>query len=313
MPNKTAVIALGGNAIGATGKEDIHQQFANTRQAVAGFLELIREGYNLAITHGNGPQVGNALLRVERTFPDGIPALPLGVIVADTEGGMGYMIEQSLQNRLIKEKISRDVVTMVTQVVVDRDDPSILNPSKPIGPYYKAEEVEALKARGWVVKDDAGRGFRRFVPSPIPRSIVNKRAVKQLVQQGTIVIAGGGGGVPVYVQADGSYEGVDAVIDKDRASAVLARDIEAETLMILTAVEKVSLNYKKPDQKDLDALTLAEAKQHLAQGQFAAGSMGPKVEAAIQFLEFGGKQVIITSLEKAAQALKGKAGTRITA
>ena len=313
MPNKTAVIALGGNAIGATGKEDIHQQFANTRQAVAGFLELIKEGYNLAITHANGPQVGNALLRVERTFPDGIPALPLGVIVADTEGGMGYMIEQSLQNMLIAHRIDRQVVTLVTQVVVDKDDPSILNPSKPIGPYYKAEEVDALKARGWVVKDDSGRGFRRFVPSPIPKSIVNKKAVKQLVQQGTIVIAGGGGGVPVYVQADGSYEGVDAVIDKDRASAVLARDIEAETLMILTAVEKVSLNYKKPDQKDLDTLTLVEAKKHLAQGQFAAGSMGPKVEAAIQFLEYGGKQVIITSLEKAAQALKGQAGTRITA
>ena len=313
MPHKTAVIALGGNAIGATGKEDIHQQFANTRQAVAGFLELIKEGYNLAITHGNGPQVGNALLRVERTFPDGIPALPLGVIVADTEGGMGYMIEQSLQNMLNTHKIDRQVVTLVTQVVVDKDDPSILNPSKPIGPYYKAEEVEALKARGWVVKEDSGRGFRRFVPSPMPRSIVNKKTVKQLVKQGTIVIAGGGGGVPVYVQADGSYEGVDAVIDKDRASAVLARDIEAETLMILTAVEKVSLNYKKPDQKDLDTLTLAEAKKHLAQGQFAAGSMGPKVEAAIQFLEYGGKQVIITSLEKAAQALKGQAGTRITA
>ncbi|MBI4726116.1 carbamate kinase [candidate division TA06 bacterium] len=313
MPHKTAVIALGGNAIGATGKEDIHQQFANTRQALAGFIELIREGYNLAITHGNGPQVGNALLRVERTFPDGIPALPLGVIVADTEGGMGYMIEQSLQNLLAAKNIDRQVVTLVTQVVVDRDDPSIRNPSKPIGPYYKQEEVEALKARGWVVKDDARRGFRRFVPSPIPKAIVNKKTIKQLVQQGTIVIAGGGGGVPVCIQSDGSYEGMDAVIDKDRASAVLARDIAAETLMILTAVEKVSLNYKKPGQQDLSSLTMAEAKKYLTQGQFAAGSMGPKIEAAIQFLEYGGKQVIITSLDKAAQALKGQAGTRITA
>jgi carbamate kinase len=312
MPNKTAVIALGGNAIGATGKEDIHQQFANTRTAIDGFVELVRQGYNLAISHGNGPQVGNALLRVERTFPDGIPALPLGVIVADTEGGMGYMIEQSLQNRLVKEKIGRDVVTVVTQVVVDRDDPSILNPSKPIGPYYKAEEVEALKARGWTIRDDAGRGFRRFVPSPIPRAIVNRKAIKQLVQQGTIVIAAGGGGVPVYAEKDGSYEGVDAVVDKDRASAVLARDIEAESLLILTAVEKVCLNYKKPDQKELDRLSLEEARQYLKAGHFAAGSMGPKIEAAIQFLEYGGKQVIITSLEKAAQALEGKAGTVIT-
>jgi carbamate kinase len=312
MPNtKTAVVALGGNAIGATGKEDIHQQFANTRQAVLAITELVKEGYNLAVSHGNGPQVGNALLRVERTFPDGIPALPLGVIVADTEGGMGYMIEQSLQNNLIREKIDRDVVTMVTQVVVDKDDPSILDPSKPIGPYYKQDEVEALLKRGWVVKEDAGRGYRRFVPSPIPRSIVNRRTIKELVHSGTIVIAAGGGGVPVYVKNDGGYEGVDAVIDKDRASAVLARDIEAETLLILTSVEKVSLNYKKPDHKELNRATLAEAKRYLAEGHFAAGSMGPKIEAAIQFLEYGGRQVIITSLEKAAEALKGEAGTKL--
>jgi carbamate kinase len=310
--NKTAVVALGGNAIGATGKEDIHQQFANTRMAIDGILPLIKQGYNLAISHGNGPQVGNALLRVERTFPDGIPALPLGVIVADTEGGMGYMIEQCLQNRLKAEGIARDVVTIVTQVVVDKDDPSIQNPSKPIGPYYKAEDVAGLKARGWTVKDDAGRGFRRFVPSPIPRAIVNQRTIRQLVQQGTIVITAGGGGVPVCVESDGRYEGVDAVIDKDRASAVLARDTGAGTLLILTQVEKVALNYKKPDQQDLATLTLADARKYMAEGHFAAGSMGPKIEAAIQFLEDGGEQVIITSLEKAGAAVQGLAGTRIT-
>ena len=304
------MIALGGNAIGATGKEDIHQQFANTRKALDGILPLIKQGYRLAITHGNGPQVGNALLRVERTYPS-LPALPLGVIVADTEGGMGYMIEQSLQNRLRREGIERDVVTIVTQVVVDREDPSILNPSKPIGPYYQEPEVEGLRARGWTVRDDAGRGYRRFVPSPIPRSIVNKRIIRNLVEEGNIVIAAGGGGVPVYIEDDGRYEGVDAVIDKDRASAVLARDIGADTLMILTAVDKVSLNYKKPDQRDLDSMTLAEAKRYLAQGHFAAGSMGPKVEAAIQFLEGGGRRVIITSLEKAAESLEEKSGTRI--
>ena len=309
--NKTAVVALGGNAIGATGKEDIHQQFANTRMAIDGIMPLIKQGYNIAISHGNGPQVGNALLRVERTYP-GLPGLPLGVIVADTEGGMGYMIEQCLQNRLKAEGIKRDVVTIVTQVVVDQNDPSIQNPSKPIGPYYKAEEVEGLKARGWTVKDDAGRGFRRFVPSPIPRAIVNRRVLKQLVAEGTVVITAGGGGVPVYAEADGSYEGVDAVIDKDRASAVVARDIGAGTLLILTQVEKVSLNYKKPDQKDLDALTLAEARTYMTEGHFAAGSMGPKIEAAIQFLEYGGEQVIITSLDKAGAAVQGTAGTRIT-
>lgn len=309
--NKTAVIALGGNAIGATGKEDIHRQFSNTRQALEGILPLIKQGYKLAITHGNGPQVGNALLRVERTYPD-LPALPLGVIVADTEGGMGYMIEQSLQNRLRREGIARDVVTVVTQVVVDRDDPSILNPSKPIGPYYQEAEVEGLRARGWTVRDDAGRGYRRFVPSPIPRAIVNRRTIRSLVEAGTVVVAAGGGGVPVYTEADGDYEGVDAVIDKDRASAVLARDIGAATLMILTQVDKVALNYKKPDQCDLDSMTLAEAKRYLAEGHFAAGSMGPKVEAAVQFLEGGGEQVVITSLERAAGALEGKSGTRIT-
>ena len=308
--NKTAVIALGGNAIGATGKEDIHRQFSNTRTALEGIMPLIRQGYNLAVTHGNGPQVGNALLRVERTYP-GLPALPLGVIVADTEGGMGYMIEQCLQNRLMQGKIARDVATIVTQVVVDKDDPSILNPSKPIGPYYQESEVEGLKARGWTVRDDAGRGYRRFVPSPIPKAIVNRRIIKSLVEEGTIVIAAGGGGVPVCVENDGAYEGVDAVIDKDRASAVLARDIGAGTLMILTAVDKVSLNFNKRDQRDLDSMTLAEAKRYLAEGHFAAGSMGPKVEAAVQFLDGGGEQVIITSLEKAAGALSGAAGTRI--
>lgn len=308
--NKTAVIALGGNAIGATGKEDIHRQFSNTRQALDGILPLIKLGYKLAVTHGNGPQVGNALLRVERTYP-GLPALPLGVIVADTEGGMGYMIEQSLQNRLRREGIGRDVVTVVTQVVVDKDDPSILNPSKPIGPYYQESEVEGLRARGWTVRDDAGRGYRRFVPSPLPRSIVNKRIIKNLVDEGTIVIAAGGGGVPVYAEKDGTFEGVDAVIDKDRASAVLARDIGAATLMILTQVDKVALNYNKPDQRDLDSMTLAQARRYLAEGHFAAGSMGPKVEAAVQFLENGGKTVVITSLEMAAGALEGRAGTRI--
>ncbi|MEW6686967.1 MAG: carbamate kinase [Candidatus Edwardsbacteria bacterium] len=312
IKNKTAVVALGGNAIGATGKEDIHEQFANTRKSLVGIIELIRDGYNLAITHGNGPQVGNALLRVERTT-DVIPPLPLGVIVADTEGGMGYMIEQSLQNRLQREKIKREVATIVTQVVVAQDDPSLLNPSKPIGPYYTKEEAEALvRERGWVVKEDAGRGYRRFVSSPIPKEIVNKKIIKQLVHSGIIVIAAGGGGIPVYVEKDGTYEGVDAVVDKDRASAVLARDISAETLMILTSVEKVAINYHQTNQKDLSWVRLEEIKDYYKDGQFAPGSMGPKIEAAIQFLESGGKQVVITSLDKVKEALEGRAGTKIT-
>jgi carbamate kinase len=309
--SKTAVVALGGNAIGKTGKEDIHEQFANTRKSLTGIVELIKSGYNLAITHGNGPQVGNALLRVERTM-DTIPPLPLGVIVADTEGGMGYMIEQSLQNKLLREGISRKVVTIVTQVVVDRNDPSIKNPTKPIGPFYTKEQAERLaREYHWVVREDSGRGFRRVVPSPIPRGIVEWEIIKSLVESGTIVIAAGGGGAPVCLEEDGTFEGVDAVVDKDRASAVLGKDIGAEILVILTTVDKVFLNYKKPDARPLSWISLTEAERYLTEGHFPSGSMGPKIEAAIQFLESGGKQVIITSLELVTEALEGKAGTKI--
>jgi carbamate kinase len=308
---KKAVIALGGNAISSTGKEDIHEQFANTRQSLEGIVELIKEGYKLAITHGNGPQVGNALLRVERTMRS-IPALPLGVIVADTEGGMGYMIEQSLQNKLMALGINRDVVTIVTQVVVDPDDPSIINPSKYIGPFYTKKQAESLaKTFNWVTKEDSGRGYRRVVPSPIPRRIVNRKTIQTLVDLGTIVIAAGGGGIPVYIENDGSYEGVDAVVDKDRASAVLAHDIDARTLLFLTNVDCVYIDYKKENQRPLRNITLSEAKKHMATGQFPAGSMGPKIEAAISFLQGGGQEVIITSLSKAQQAILGDEGTKI--
>jgi carbamate kinase len=308
---KKAVIALGGNAIAATGKEDIHEQFANTRKSLEGIVELIQEGYNLTITHGNGPQVGNALIRVERTAED-IPALPLGVIVADTEGGMGYMIEQCLQNRLHNLGIKREVVTIVTQVIVDPDDPSIINPTKFIGPFYNKKQAENLAINfNWVIKEDSGRGYRRVVPSPSPLRIVNRKIIQQLVDEGVIVIATGGGGIPVYIEIDGTFEGVDAVIDKDRASAVLARDIKAQTLIILTNVEYVYLNYNKPNQKKLSHMTVGMAKKNLAAGQFPQGNMGPKIEAAINFLENGGKEVIITSFDRAKEAITGHAGTKI--
>lgn len=308
---KKAVIALGGNAIATTGKENIHEQFANTRKSLEGIVELIQDGYHLAITHGNGPQVGNALLRVEKTIRE-IPALPLGVIVADTEGGMGYMIEQSLQNKLIRLNIQREVVTIVTQIIVDPDDPSIINPTKFIGPYYTEKQAETLAIQyGWVIKEDSGRGYRRLVPSPLPRRIINRHIIQELVDQGVIVIAAGGGGIPVYVENDGTYEGVDAVIDKDRASAVLAHDIGAQTLVILTGVDNVCLNFNRPDQTQLTEVSLDQIKEYQAQGHFPAGSMGPKIEAAIAFLESGGREVIITSLDKAKPALQGSAGTRI--
>ncbi len=308
---KKAVVALGGNAIGSTGKEDIHEQFANTRKSLEGVIELVQEGYHLAITHGNGPQVGNALLRVEKTAHD-IPALPLGVIVADTEGGMGYMIEQCLQNRLYRLGIKRDVITIVTQVIVDPNDPSIKNPTKFVGPLYTKKHAEKLKNTfDWIIKKDSGKGFRRVVPSPIPLRIVNRRIIQQLVDQGVIVITAGGGGIPVYREMDGTYEGVDAVVDKDRASAVLARDINAKTLLILTNVENVYINFDQPNQKKLEHVTVSELKKYLNEGHFPPGSMGPKIEAAINFLESGGEEVIVTSLDKAKKALWGNAGTKI--
>lgn len=313
MRKKTVVVALGGNAITREFEEgNIAQQFENTRKSLRSVVELIRQDYRVVITHGNGPQVGNALIRVEETRHF-VPPLPLGIIVADLGGGMGYMIEQCLQNKLHDRGLPRPVITVLTQVLVDKNDPSILDPSKFVGPFYKKEQVEDLeKKRGWILKEDRGRGFRRVVPSPIPREIVEKEIIKFLVEKDIIVIAAGGGGIPVYRERSGWLEGVDGVIDKDLASAVLARDIEAEEIIILTSVDRVALNFDQPDQVDLSTLTLSEAQNYLDQGQFPKGSMGPKIQAAINFLQQGGKKVIITSIENAVDALINNSGTVIT-
>ncbi len=310
---KIIVVALGGNAITQQFEEgNIHQQFANTRQSLVGVVELIARGYRVLITHGNGPQVGNALIRVEESRHL-VPPLPLGVIVADTEGGMGYMVEQCLQNKMHDRGLKKEVATIVTQVLVDPDDPSIKNPTKFVGPFFKPEQVEELtKKRGWVMKEDPGRGWRRVVPSPIPKEIIEKKVIRLLVENEVIVIAAGGGGIPVYVDhRSGWLEGIDAVIDKDLASAVLARDVGAQELMILTAVERVALNFGKPEQVFLDRMTLSEAKKYLREGHFPPGSMGPKIQAAINFLEWGGERVVITSIEKSVEAANGLAGTVI--
>ena len=313
MDKKTVVVALGGNAITREYEEgNITQQFQNTRQSLKSVIELIQRGNRVVITHGNGPQVGNALIRVEETRHM-VPAVPLGVIVADLEGGMGYMIEQCLQNKLNERKMHLPVITVLTQVLVDQNDPSIHNPSKFVGPFYKKEQVEDLqKERGWIIKEDPGRGYRRVVPSPLPQEIVEKEIIKLLVSNEVIVIAAGGGGIPVYKKDSGWLEGVDGVIDKDLASAVLARDIAAKELLILTGVDKVAINYNKPDQKDLDTLNVSEAQNFLDEGQFPKGSMGPKIQAALYFLKQGGKKVIITSINKAIDALEGKNGTVIS-
>ncbi len=310
--NPIAVVALGGNAITREFEEgDIYQQFANTRRALMGVADLIDRGYRLAITHGNGPQVGHALIRVEQTRHL-VPPIPLGVIVADLEGGMGYMIEQSLINKLLLRGIRREVVTLLAQVVVDRNDPSIHNPTKFVGPFYRQEEVaELVEKRGYLIREDPGRGYRRVVPSPRPQQVVQAGTIRRLVEEGTIVITTGGGGIPVYREEDGRLEGVDAVIDKDLASAVLAREIGATEFYILTAVDRVALNFNKPGERFLDRLTVAEARRYLAEGQFPQGSMGPKIEAAVQFITAGGRKAIITSVERMSEALAGETGTAV--
>jgi carbamate kinase len=311
---KTAVLALGGNAIIQAGqKGTITEQFRNTRESLGGIVELIRQGYHLAITHGNGPQVGNLLRQQEAGEKEGIAPLPLGVLNAATEGTMGYMIEQSLQNRLHLTGIDKNVITITAQVVVDRNDPSMLNPTKFVGStYFTLEQADKLhQEMGWTLKEDSGKGYRRVVPSPKPIDIIPAREVKELVDEGKIVITVGGGGIPIYIEDNGTYEGVDAVIDKDFASALLAKMIDADLLVILTGVDKVAVNYNKLDMRELDVLTVADAKRYYAEGQFPSGSMGPKIMAAIDFIEKGGQEVLITSIERIVDAFEGKTGTRI--
>jgi carbamate kinase len=313
MSRKTIVVALGGNAIIEEGTEGtIAQQFANTRKSMTAIVDLIAEGHRVVLSHGNGPQAGIHLIRSEAASNQ-VPPAPLGVIVADTQGSMGYMIAQSLANALHKAKIEKDVVTVITQVEVDPNDPQMQSPSKYVGPFYKAEQVDKLRERGWLIKEDPGRGFRRVVPSPMPLDVIEKGTIKDLLDDGKIVIAVGGGGVPVRRESDGTLEGVDAVIDKDRASALLANLIGADELLILTGVDKVAINFKKPDQRYLDSMSLAECERYQAEGQFPKGSMGPKIEAACDFIRRGGSKVIITSMENAVAATRGHAGTVITA
>jgi carbamate kinase len=311
---KTAVLALGGNAIIKAGqKGTITEQFANTRDSLDGIVELISRGYQLSITHGNGPQVGNLLRQQEAGEKEGMAALPLGVLNAATEGTMGYMIEQSLQNKLLEHGITKQVITIVSQVVVDKNDPSMKNPTKFVGStYYSAEQAEELKQNlGWTLKEDSGKGYRRVVPSPMPKEIIPAETINELVHRGEVVIAVGGGGIPVYREDSGKLEGVDAVIDKDFASALLALNIKADLFVILTGVDKVAINYGKENQQDVDVMTVAEAQKHYDDKQFPAGSMGPKILAAIDFLRRGGSEVLITSIDRIVDAFEGKTGTRI--
>lgn len=311
---ETYVIAFGGNALIKRGQQgDIYQQFANTREAVEKVVDLLKgKKINLVLTHGNGPQVGAIVIRSELT-KEFAYYIPLGVAVAQSQGEIGYMIEQSLQNKLQSEKIDIEVAALLTQVVCDPNDPSIKNPSKPIGPFYTSEKIKEFEGKGIkFAEDSAGRGFRRVVPSPIPLDIIEKKAIKNLLDKNSVVIACGGGGMPVYRTEDNRLEGIDGVVDKDLASSVLASEIGADYLVILTDVEFVYLNFNTPQQKALEEITVNELKKYLEEGHFAKGSMLPKAKAAINFVEKGGKKAIITSIEKMQEALKGETGTHIS-
>jgi carbamate kinase len=295
---KIAVVALGGNAL-LRGNEigTIQQQEKNTYDTCINLLNLLKENYNLVITHGNGPQVGNIMLRNEAGYNNyKIPKMPLDICVADSQGGIGYMIERQIYNLFKDQKIKKNVVTLVTQVLVDKNDSAFQNPTKPVGAFYLKEEADLLaRVNNFVFKEDPRkRGWRRVVPSPQPIDILNKKVIKDLVNKGNLVIASGGGGVPVYYGADKKLYGVEAVIDKDHASALLAEEIGAEAFYILTDVPKVYLRFNTPDQQALDIITADEAQKYYDDGEFAAGSMGPKILAAIKFVKGGGKETVIT-------------------
>ena len=313
--DKLAVIALGGNSIRDKGQRGtIAEQFANTRRSMEPVVELLERDYNFILTHGNGPQVGDIMLQSEKA-KDEVPETPLGVADAMTCGSMGYMIEQCLQNRMIKRGIWRHIVTIPAQIIVDRNDPAMENPSKPIGPFYTKEQADALIAeRGWVVKEDAKRGYRRYVASPYPIDIVEKEAINHLLDDGYLLITGGGGGIPVYFEEDGTIEGVDCVIDKDLASMKLAIAVGARMLIIITGVPQVTLHFGTPEEKSLSRITLAQARHYFQQGEFPPGSMGPKMMAAIEFIQAHPQnRVIITDVDNLVDAVEGHAGTQIVA
>lgn len=310
--SKVAVIAIGGNSlIKDKDHQTVPDQFETTRQTCVHIAGMIEKGWDVVITHGNGPQVGFILLRSE--FASNVlHTVPLDSCGADTQGAIGYMIQQSLYNEFKKRKIDKQATTVVTQVVVDKNDIAFKNPTKPIGPFYNEKKAkEYSNERNWSIMEDAGRGWRRVVPSPIPLEIVERDAIKSLIDKGFVAIAVGGGGIPVARDDYGNLYGVEAVIDKDYASGLLATGINADLFLISTAVEKVSLNYGKPDQKDLDLMTLSEAEKYYNKGHFPPGSMGPKIKAVIDFLKKGGKEAIITTPECIELALEGKMGTKI--
>lgn len=310
---KLAVVALGGNALlRGDQKGTIDEQEENAYSTADSLIKLMKRDYNVVVTHGNGPQVGNIMLANSAGFRQfGLPEMPLDICVAYSQGFIGYVIEQQLKNVLQKHDMERDIITIITQVLVNKDDPAFQNPTKPVGPYYSKEEADKIIAEtGAVFKEDPrGRGWRKVVASPTPLVILNKKTIESIARAGQIAIAVGGGGIPVFFVEPNKLQGIDAVIDKDLASALLASQINADKFFILTDVPKVCINYNTPQEKSLDRMTIAEAKRYLAEGQFPDGSMGPKVRAAIHFVEHSGKDTIIT---KTTMLGIDNGGTRIT-
>lgn len=304
------LVAMGGHAFMQRGEAGGIQEHVRSAAAICGSLmTLVERNYNLVITHGNGPQVGNLLLQTELTR-ESVPPMPLDVLVANTEGFLGYVLQQALLNHLRRREIKRYVVTMITQVLVEREDPAFQRPSKPIGPFLSQAEAEERRERlGWQIIEDAGRGWRRLVASPRPVRVVQRHMIRDSARAGHIVVACGGGGVPIVHGPQGDYQGIEAVIDKDLTSSVLAAEIGSELLIILTDVSQVYVHYGQPQQQALGAVTLEEIERLQGEGHFAQGSMGPKVEAIVTFLKAGGKRGLITSPDRLADAMDGRAGT----
>jgi carbamate kinase len=308
---KRAVIALGGNALIKKGqKGTIYEQFANTRESCRSIVQMVKDGWDVVITHGNGPQVG-ALVLQNQIAKDVTPEMPLGICVAESEGLIGYMVQQCLSNALKREQIDIAVIALITQVIVNPDDPSLSNPTKPIGPYYSEEQALHMLKEGYQMTR-LPRGWRMVVPSPDPLRIVEGEIIKKMLDDNIIVIASGGGGMPVIEKEGWGLDGLEAVVDKDLAAERLAEAVDAQVLLILTDVEKVYLHYNTPGQKPLDTVTFTELKNYYLAGEFPPGSMGPKILAALRFLEFGGERVVISNIEQGWEALQGKTGTSIT-
>ncbi len=311
-PTRRAVVALGGNAITRPGQEGtVDQDFDNLEKSLGAVVDLIEQGYDLLISHGNGPQVGNQLIRVELSRKQ-VPDLPLHLLVADLQGGLGYMIERVLRSKMRHRGIARGVCCTLTMVEVDANDPAFADPTKFVGPFYQEDQVEDLQARGWTVKQDPGRGWRRVVPSPMPQGIVEWREITSLLDAGVMVISAGGGGIPVKRTAEGELKGVNCVVDTDHTAAMLALAIGAPELIIVTGVERVMLGFGTPEERPISVMRVREARQYNREGHFPAGSMGPKVDAACRFVEGGGSRTLITHIDSLRDAMDGKTGTWIT-